>query len=180
MARVYLQHELLLTSITITSQWAMASQITSIWIVYSDLCSGAHQRKHQSSVSLAFVRGIRRSPLDSRHKGPVAQRIFPFDDVITLHRFCVVGIKFYIIHHLTKANKHYHDVLSDRCVSNRRELDSMLKGLYRLSIKTSSMVCIIDPFWGESTGGLTKQGVSKTESFPCHHSVMVAPHKRKI
>ena len=33
----------------------MASQITSLTIVYSSVYSGADQRKHQSSVSLAFV-----------------------------------------------------------------------------------------------------------------------------
>ena len=38
---------------------AMASQITSLTIVYSTVYS-ADQRKHQSSASLAFVRGIHR------------------------------------------------------------------------------------------------------------------------
>ena len=37
---------------------AMASQITSLTIVYSIVYSGADQRKHQSSTSLAFVSGI--------------------------------------------------------------------------------------------------------------------------
>ena len=37
---------------------AMASQITGVSIVYSTVCTGADQRKHQSSVSLAFVGGI--------------------------------------------------------------------------------------------------------------------------
>ena len=40
------------------------------------------QRKHQSSTSLAFVWGIHRWPVNSPHKGPVAQKMFPFDDVI--------------------------------------------------------------------------------------------------
>ena len=40
---------------------AMASQITSLTIVYSTVYSGADQRKHQSSTSLAFVRGIHRA-----------------------------------------------------------------------------------------------------------------------
>ena len=40
--------------------------------------------KNQSSVSLAFVRGIHRSPVNSPHKGPVTRIIFPFDDVIML------------------------------------------------------------------------------------------------
>ena len=39
---------------------AMASQITSITIVYLSVYSGADQRKHQSSASLAFVWGIHR------------------------------------------------------------------------------------------------------------------------
>ena len=37
---------------------AMASQITGVSMVCSTVCSGAAQRKHQSSASLAFVRGI--------------------------------------------------------------------------------------------------------------------------
>ena len=38
----------------------IASQITSLTIVYSTVYSGADQRKYQSSVSLAFVWGIHR------------------------------------------------------------------------------------------------------------------------
>ena len=47
----------------------MTSQIISVSIVYSIVCSGADQRKHQSSAALAFVRGIHRWPLHSRTKG---------------------------------------------------------------------------------------------------------------
>ena len=50
---------------------AMASQITSLTIFYSTVYSGADQRKHQSSVSLAFVRGIHRWPVNTPHKGSV-------------------------------------------------------------------------------------------------------------
>ena len=60
----------------------MASQITSLTIVYSTIYSGADQRKHQSSASLAFVGGIHRGPVNSPHKGPVTGKMFPFDDVI--------------------------------------------------------------------------------------------------
>ena len=42
----------------------------------------ADQRKHQSSASLAFVKGIHRWPMDSPHKGPVTRKMFPFNDVI--------------------------------------------------------------------------------------------------
>ena len=61
---------------------AMASQITSLTIVYPSVYSGTDQRKHQRSASLDFVRGIHRWPVNSPHKGPVARKMFPFDDVI--------------------------------------------------------------------------------------------------
>ena len=61
---------------------AMASQITSLTIVYSIVNSGKDQRKHQSSASLAFVRGIHRWPLNSPQKWPVTRKMFPSDDVI--------------------------------------------------------------------------------------------------
>ena len=60
----------------------MASQITSLTIVCTTVYSGADQRKHQSSVSLAFVRGIHREPVNSLHKRQVIRKMFPFDDVI--------------------------------------------------------------------------------------------------
>ena len=60
----------------------IASQITSLMIVYSTVNSDADQRKRQSSASLAFVRGIHRRPVNSPHKWPVSRNFFPFDDVI--------------------------------------------------------------------------------------------------
>ena len=62
----------------------MASQITSLTIVYSPVCSGTDQRKDRISASLAFVRGIHRGPVNSRHKRPVTRKMFSFDDVIML------------------------------------------------------------------------------------------------
>ena len=49
----------------------MTSQINSLTIVYSAVYSCADQRKHQSSMSLAFVQGIHRWPVNFPHKGPV-------------------------------------------------------------------------------------------------------------
>ena len=60
----------------------MASQITSPTIVYLTVYSGADQRKHQSSTSLAFVWGIYQWPVNSLHNRPVMRKMFPFDDVI--------------------------------------------------------------------------------------------------
>ena len=61
---------------------AMASQFTSLAIIYSTVYSNADQRKHQSSASLAFVREFHRWSVNSPHKGTVTRTMFPFDDVI--------------------------------------------------------------------------------------------------
>ena len=61
---------------------AMVFQITGMTIAYSTVCSGVDKRRHQSSASLAFVRGIHRWPVNSPHKRPVTRKMFPFDDVI--------------------------------------------------------------------------------------------------
>ena len=66
---------------------AMASQITSLTIVYSTIYSDANQRKHQSFVSLAFMWGFHRGPVNSPHKWPVTRKMFPFDDVIMIVAF---------------------------------------------------------------------------------------------
>ena len=71
---------------------AVASQITSLTIVYSTIYSDADQRKHQSSASLAFVRRIHRGPVNSLHKWPVTRKKFLFDDVIMLAWKMVSGM----------------------------------------------------------------------------------------
>ena len=60
----------------------MASQITSQTTINSTVYSSVDQRKHQSSASLPFLRGIHRCTVNSPHKGPVTRKMFPFDDVI--------------------------------------------------------------------------------------------------
>ena len=60
----------------------IASQITSLTVVYSAVYSGSDQSKHQSSASLAFVWGIHRGPVNFPHKWQVTWKMFPFDDVI--------------------------------------------------------------------------------------------------
>ena len=71
---------------------AMTSQITSLTIVYSTVYLGADQRKHQSSASLAFVRGNHQWRVNSSHKWPVTRKMFSFDDVNTespIERPCI-------------------------------------------------------------------------------------------
>ena len=53
-------------------------QITSLSIVYSTVYSGTDQRKHQSSPSPAFLRGIQWWPVNSPHKCPVTRKCFHF------------------------------------------------------------------------------------------------------
>ena len=55
----------------------MASQITSLTIISSTVYSGADQRKHQSSTSLASGQGIHRWPVNYPHKRPVTRKMFP-------------------------------------------------------------------------------------------------------
>ena len=60
-----------------------ASQITSIKIVYSTVYSRRGSKKASKlRASLAFVRGIHRSPVNSPHKGQVTRKMFPFDNVM--------------------------------------------------------------------------------------------------
>ena len=69
---------------------AIASQITSLMIVYSTVYSGADQRKHQSSASLAFVRGIHRRSVNS------AQMASNAENISIWWRHHVIAIFFYI------------------------------------------------------------------------------------
>ena len=54
----------------------MASQITSLTVVYSTVYSDADQRKHQSSASLAYVGGIHRDRWIPRTKGQLRGKCF--------------------------------------------------------------------------------------------------------
>ena len=72
-----------ITTESLTLPWP--SQIKGASVVCSAVCSGADQRKYQSSASRAFVMGIHRSPVDSFYKGPITRNIFPFDDVIMMY-----------------------------------------------------------------------------------------------
>ena len=59
----------------------MASQITSLTVVYSTVYSDADQRKRQSSTSLAFVWGIHRDWWIPHARASYAENV-SIDDVI--------------------------------------------------------------------------------------------------
>ena len=98
---------------------AMASQITGVAIVCSTVCSS--QRKHQSSASLAFVRGIHRWPVASSHKGPVTRKMFPFDDVIVSP-----ALDFFFFHHRGDLFEYFPVRLmlcANQCIITVRSVD---------------------------------------------------------
>ena len=70
---------------------AMASQITSVSIVYRIDCSD--QRKHRVT---GFCGGIHRRPMNSPHKWPVTRKMFPFDDVIMMNSWLSCS---YVLYH---------------------------------------------------------------------------------
>ena len=78
---------------TVVIMGTIASQFTSLTVVYSTVYSDADQRKYQSSASLAFLRGIHRRPVNSPHKWPVTRTMFPFDDVIMYSQKPCLGVK---------------------------------------------------------------------------------------
>ena len=84
---------------------ALVSHIIGVSIVCLTVGSGADQRKHESSASLAFVEGIHRWPVNSRHKRPVTRKMFPFDDDIILFS-----------QHLQYPNASKHQVLRSHSV----------------------------------------------------------------
>ena len=57
---------------------------SAAWLCY--LITPQKLCKTQSSASLAFVRGIHRSPVNSLHKWPVTRKMVPFYDVIMIKR----------------------------------------------------------------------------------------------
>ena len=63
---------------------SMAYLTTSLTSAYSTVHSGADQRKHQSSASLAFVRGIHRSPAQMASN---AENFPPDDDIMCDAKF---------------------------------------------------------------------------------------------
>ena len=99
---------------------AMASQITSLANVYPTFHSGADQRKHQNSASLAFVRGIHWWPVNSPHKGPVTRKMFPFDDVIMNRvRFAsVTGALLGYVCKFTRQRLVKQEIQIERCAGN--------------------------------------------------------------
>ena len=68
-----------------SSKWARWRLTSPASPLFAQLLVQAQvKKKHQSSASLAFVWGIHRSQVHSRHQGTVRRKMFPFDDVIMI------------------------------------------------------------------------------------------------
>ena len=101
----------------------MASQITSLTIV-TTVYSGAGQRKHQSSASLAFVRGFHWWPVN---KGPVTRKSFhlmtPCREELDLWKEMTCLIVYQVQVALRRHKNHCHGMLwlypkGSRCLFN--------------------------------------------------------------
>ena len=118
---------------------AIASQITSLTIVYSTVYLGADQRKHQSSASLAFVRGIHRWSVNSPHKWPVTWKMFPFDDVI-MQRDNPVGTLWWvsdIIVITLNDNTHVGFQTSISAHWNQKKMAAILETTFRMAFSST-------------------------------------------
>ena len=128
---------------------AMASQITGVSIVCSIFCSGADQRKHQSSASLAFVRGIHHWPVNSPHKGPVTRKMFPFDDVTLLFETSTVSQPLLAISPVPVRQSWAIYIAvplyAPHGVLNHQPVDSFLDSFFRMISKKTLTLCTGNP-----------------------------------
>ena len=104
----------------------------------STVYSGADQRKYQRSVSLAFVRGIHRWPVNSPHKWPVTRKMFPIDDVIMGEHMVQI-----VVAGVNKATISMHCYLAASCSPAMPHIRYFVKDCmpFKYPIK-----CLFDPF----------------------------------
>ena len=96
----------------------MASQITSLTIVYWTVYSGADQRKRKSSASLAFVGEICRWPGKSLHKGPATRKCFHFNDVIMVICDIIFLCVYYVYMHCFEQLEILQHHFRHQCLRN--------------------------------------------------------------
>ena len=93
----------------------MASQITSLAVVYSTVYSDADQRKHQSSASLAFVWGIHRDRWIPRTKDQLRGKCFHLmTSSCYYYRIIVIGIVSMLVINHTMSSQYPHYVNPSR------------------------------------------------------------------
>ena len=120
---------------------AILSQITSLTIVYLTVYSSADQRKHQSSVSLSFVRGIYRWQVNSLHKWSVTRQMLSFDDVImNQHVIQSLTSTAAVLARFSSDNIRFSSMASSRGVFNYTDATWATQMIFREAVH-SQMVC---------------------------------------
>ena len=94
--------------------------------VYSTVCSGAYQRKYQSSAWLAFFKGIHRWPVNPPPKGPVTRQMHPYDDVMMLPQFLPNPLVFHRSSNVDVSSTHF-DFEMTYGVIQLAQLDDVIK-----------------------------------------------------
>ena len=135
---------------------AIASQITSLTIVYSNIYSSPDQSKHQSSASLAFVWGIHRRPVNSPHKWPVTRKMFPFDDVFMFPTWLLVA-----------CWHHSHQPIGSH---SRKSLSVYLTWIFFINACPWSISQIV----------MVRHGIISCYIFPCYWGVYLANFCKQI
>ena len=110
-----LDHCLRTWSITMKSLWERWCLKPPTSRLFTQLfIQGVDKKKHQSSASLAFVRGIHRWLVNFPHKGPVTRNMFSYDDVIMSTLISVL----YLLHSLGPDETYIDGLVQDYTISN--------------------------------------------------------------
>ena len=107
----------------------LASQITSLTIVYSTVYSDADQRKHQSSASLAFVWGTQRHRWIPRTKGQLRGKCFHLMTSSWVRKWslyaCVLMFIPHVMgHHLSRKPSHQKNSKVIYCLTHHSMVTS--------------------------------------------------------
>ena len=142
------------------------------------------KKKHQSSTSLAFVRGIHWWPVNSPHKWPITQQMFPLDDVVMLSKYSNVLLWYasgcyWLIYHVHNSGLQWRHNECDG-ISNHQPHDCLLKRLFMWRSNKTSKLHITGLCEGNSpvTGEFPAQRASNIENVSIwwrHHGITSLP-----
>ena len=179
----------------------MASLIIGVSIFHWTVCSGADERKCESSALLAFTRGIRQWPVNSRHKGPVtimttssSGNIFcitgPMCGEFTGHRWRPVTLLWRHNGHDGVSNHHPHECLLNRPSRRRSKKTSKLRvtGLTDISQYTdvimgpiasqiNSLTIVYSTVYSGADRRKHESSASLTFGWGIHRRPVNCPHK---
>ena len=128
----------------------MASQITSLMVVYSIVYSGADQRKPKLHIT-GLCAGNSPGPVNSPHIGPVTRKMLPFDDV-TMRCTEFTGIKTSILlgqHYIRSIclRKIEHD-LRNNAQREKPCADNLIHILNKRHKETPQIAKFMEITWG--------------------------------